>query len=491
MDQPDPFDEVLQMLTTLVGEEIAHEMVEHMRAQGIDPSQLPLPTGPVNAEIGRQMMAQVQAIFFSSTAPVNWNVAHELALTRVREEDHPVSAQRAEELRRLLVQADLWLDPVTELTCALPRRAAWSREGWIAGTFDVWQQLFEPVAENATRAITSALETQLGPDGLADSGLSAQMPGLGQLMGGTDPKQFIEQMGASLFGMQLGQAIGGLALDALGSTDIGIPLGNIHCVALVDANVAAFAADLDVDATSVEAFLAVREAAHARLFGAAPWLRAHVVDAVRRYAAEISLDMDAIEDAVREAMSGEGADAMRNPEDIANSLSTSLFSPSPTPAQQEAMDELATTLALIEGWVAEVTQRACAPFIPHTVALSEMMRRRRASGSPTEQILRSFVGLQLRPKRARDAQALWAHLSNELGIAGRDGLWAHPSVLPKPSDLDDPTTFSARRERERAAQADVDDELARLLGGTLGYASGLEPGTESEGDESVTSSSDS
>lgn len=484
-EMSDRFDKLEQMLAAVFGAQAASHMVEKMRQQGIDPARLPLPDTEIDPAMAAQMMSQMQS-FFSSGGPVNWTVARELARTRAREGDHRVLASRGDDLRRALMQADLWLDTVTDLSCAAPRRTVWNREGWVEGTFGVWQQLCEPVADNATRAIVSALEDHLGHEGMEDATMSAAIPGVGPLLGPMAPGPMIEQLGSGLFGMQLGQAIGGLAHDALGSSDIGIPLGGSHEVALVDVNVATFASELDMPADTVEAFLAVREAAHARLFGAAPWLRAHAIDAVRRLACEIRLDVEAIDAALREAMeSGDQAGGM-NPDTIAASLSQSLFSPEPTPAQREALTELETTLAVIEGWVAEVTIRACRPFLPQTLALAEMMRRRRASGSPAEQVLHSFIGLQLRPKRARDAQALWAHITDEVGQTERDALWSHPAAMPTAADLDDPATFFARREAEQAEQADVDRELADLLGGRLGYATGLEPGVESAGDESVT-----
>ncbi|MEO6204594.1 MAG: zinc-dependent metalloprotease, partial [Mycobacteriales bacterium] len=82
--------------------------------------------------------------------------------------------------------------------------------------------------------------------------------------------------------------------------------------------------------------------------------------------------------------------------------------------------------------------------LPSAAALLETVRRRRATGGPAEQTFATLVGLQLRPRRLRDAAALWAALATARGIDGRDALWAHPDLLPGPSDLDDPTGFVTR-----------------------------------------------
>lgn len=70
------------------------------------------------------------------------------------------------------------------------------------------------------------------------------------------------------------------------------------------------------------------------------------------------------------------------------------------------------------------------------------------------------VGLQLRPRKAAEAAALWASLYAEGGAQAREALW---STLPRAADLDDGAAFLARREAE-AADAEIDAALEELLG---------------------------
>jgi putative hydrolase len=92
--------------------------------------------------------------------------------------------------------------------------------------------------------------------------------------------------------------------------------------------------------------------------------------------------------------------------------------------------------------------------LPGWSALAETMRRRRASGGPAEQTFATLVGLQLRPRRLRDAATVWAAMGQQHGGADRDRLWAHPDLLPTSDDLDEPLDFVARQ--------GLDDELAAL-----------------------------
>ena len=87
---------------------------------------------------------------------------------------------------------------------------------------------------------------------------------------------------------------------------------------------------------------------------------------------------------------------------------------------------------------------ATADRLPTAVALREAVRRRRAAGGPAEQTFATLVGLELRPRRLRDAATLWAAVRAQRGAAGRDAVWAHPDLVPSSDDLDDPMGFVAR-----------------------------------------------
>jgi putative hydrolase len=120
-----------------------------------------------------------------------------------------------------------------------------------------------------------------------------------------------------------------------------------------------------------------------------------------------------------------------------------LLSPKPTPEQASALTRLETALALVEGWVDVVVAAAAEGHLPAAEPLRETVRRRRAVGGPAEQTFATLVGLELRPRRSRDAAALWAELEKARGVEGRDALWRHPDLMPAAEDLDDPAAFVA------------------------------------------------
>jgi len=222
----------------------------------------------------------------------------------------------------------------------------------------------------------------------------------------------------------------------VGSTDIGLPLGPEGTAALLPSGVTAFGEGLSVDIGEVRLFLALREAAHHRLFGHVPWLRQHLFGAVEAYAAGITVDMNKLREAMPDI-------DINNPEALREALAgETLFRPEDTPQQKAALARLETALALVEGWVATVVSAAADSRLTHAVALAEAIRRRRASGGPSERTFATLVGLELRPRMLREAAVLWAGLTDARGADGRDALWAHPDLLPTAEDLEDPDSFS-------------------------------------------------
>ena len=269
-----------------------------------------------------------------------------------------VTAELAADARQALTVADLWLDTATELLPATGAREAWSRADWAERTLPAWKDICEPVAEVATGALADAMAHQTTdlPEEMAD--MAQQVGALGQIM---------RSMAGTAFGLQLGHAIGQLATEALSATDVGLPLTREPGTAMVPGNVTAFAEGLEVPESEVRLFLAVREAATARLYAHVPWLRGQVMGAVEAYAREIRIDTEAVERAVAQVDPSD-------PEALRAALGEGMFAPEETGPQRAALERLETLLAVMEGWVEVVTAQAVAPHLPHAAALAEMVR---------------------------------------------------------------------------------------------------------------------
>ncbi|MCW2543498.1 MAG: hypothetical protein JWM40_1050 [Frankiales bacterium] len=383
---------------------------------------------------GADLMSQLQNLMVGADGPVNWALATQIAEGAI-DQTETVPEHQGREIADAGRLADLWLDPVTTLPASGLGPQAWTRHEWLQQTLASWKQLVDPVAARVTTAMGGAMEEGL----LGDDMMEGLPPELSGLLAGLGPNPFagvLGQVGGVVFGAQVGMALSALAQEVLSTSDIGIPLGRS---ALVPANIEAFADGLEVPLDEVRLYLSLREAAHQRLFGQVPWLKAHLYDAVDAYARGIEVDPAAIERAVS-SFDAENPAAMQ--EALANG-GAGLFELESTPAQESALARLELALALVEGWVDLVVDEASSATLPHATQLRETVRRRRASGGPAEQTFATLVGLQLRPRRLREAAELWQALTAARGIEGRDALWEHPDLLPGAVDLDDPAAWIA------------------------------------------------
>jgi putative hydrolase len=387
------------------------------------------------ADIGAAFQ-QLGKLLSWTGGPVNWDLARDVARQTVAAgQDHSVNALERDQVREAVRLAELWLDDVTTLPAGTTDALAWSRAEWVEFTLPVWKQLIEPVAGRVVDAMGQTLQQQLQegpPEALGELGGMAGLSQMAGQLGG-----MMKSMSGAMFGAQVGQALGSLAGEVVGSTDIGLPLGPANRAVLLPSGVAEFGAGLGVPEDQVRLYLALREAAHHRLFAHVPWLRSRLLASVDAYARGITIDTSRIEESLA------GLDPT-NPEALQQAMSTGLFEPQTTPEQDVALARLETLLALVEGWVDEVVDAAAQPHLPSASALRESLRRRRATGGPAEQTFATLVGLELRPRRLREAAALWAALRETRGTPGRDAVWGHPDLMPSGEDLDDPAGFAAR-----------------------------------------------
>ncbi|MEU7139964.1 zinc-dependent metalloprotease [Nocardia sp. NPDC046473] len=436
---------------------------------GFDPSQL----GQMLTSLG-QMLSGMGQPGSAQSGPVNYDVAKRLARQQLGASVPPVSASTASAVADAAHLAELWLDGATTLPAGASKTVAWTANDWIEETLTTWQRLCDPVAQQISGMWTASLPEEAKE-------FAAPMVGM------------LGQMGGLAFGSQLGQALGQLAKEVLTSTDIGLPLGPTGTAALLPAAIAEFSAGLEQPESEIMVFLAAREAAHQRLFGHVPWLRQQVLAAVEDYARGIRMDFSALE----EAAQGIDPTALTDPSKLEEILSQGTFEPQTTPEQKQALERLETLLALIEGWVEVVVTDAVGDRLPGAGALAETLRRRRATGGPAEQTFATLVGLELRPRKLREAAALWRGLTSDAGMEKRDGVWAHPDLLPDSNDLDSPAGFIdsvigggttafddplaqlAETEAREKAERDKSDEAAqrRADGGESGPDLGKDSGT--------------
>jgi putative hydrolase len=426
------FQEMLRRLLSGEGGAIDPEQLSRLSGMSIDPAMM------------QTMMQQLQGAFGGGGDGISWDLAKRQALHIANQSDLGVSGGERTDVEQAFALAALWLGEATTISdLASPGRPI-TRGAWVEATLPVWQELAEPVATSIADALTAALREQ-APDDM--QGFVA------------DAGRLMRAVGGSLFATQLGQVVGRLATEAISGGDVGIPLMPAGEATILPQNFADFGRDLEIPDDQLALYLATRELAHARLFRHAKWLRLLVISQVRDFAQGIHVDTSALEDLASRFDPSE-------PEELRRALETGALLPERSEAQTAALVRLENLLATIEGWVEVVTDDATAR-LPSAGRIAEAVRRRRAVGGPAEEALSSLVGLELRPRRMREAAAMWRAVTDAVGVAGRDALWDYPDLMPLAEDIDDPAALIARLQAaargETPAQDAMDDALAQLL----------------------------
>ncbi|MEL0627216.1 zinc-dependent metalloprotease [Salinibacterium amurskyense] len=370
----------------------------------IDPAKLAGAAGlPNDPAMIQQLLSQLQNALGKSGDGINWDIALEQAKNLASQSTVVSLPAERSKLEQAMHVAALWLNEVTDISELTVEPKLLSRSEWVTITMPIWTQLAEPVANSIANSLTDVLK-QNAPEEMTD-----MLSGASKMM---------RNIGGTLFAMQLGQVVGQLSSEVVSGGDIGIPLFDEQQAVLVPQSVFAFGNGLDLPDSEIHLYLSVRE---------------------------LASDFDP-----------------NNPEELRDAMTNGSLIPPKSEEQREALERLETVLALVEGWV-DVVTAAATSRLPAREAIAETVRRRRASGGPAESAFATLVGLELRPRRLREAAAMWQHVTDELGAEQRDSLWSHPDLMPTAADIDDPAALVARLRDGGSTPDDIDQAINDLL----------------------------
>ena len=349
--------------------------------------------------------------------------------------------------------ADIWINDVTSFPpLPIPDTCALSRRDWIDSTLAGWEEIAKPLVEGMSQAMTTMLNENLG-----EGQETFAIPGL-PIPGMNIPKSAIASVlgtfMSSLISTQLGQTIGQLSTTVTGSNDVALPLTEPIRPQLIPQNVVLWGQGLEIDETEIRIYLALREIAAAKLFASTPWLRDYIRHSIATYGKGIRVDISAMTQQAEDAISSGELDPS-NPESMTLALSGGMFTPEETPAQRDALEKIETVLALIEGWIDAIVTIAAKDRLPSLVKLRETQQRMRATNSPTQQLFASLVGLEVSPRKSREASSFWSRLTEVTDIQRRDQVWDEAYLLPTAGQLGDAEAFVKSRT--------VPDDLSGLL----------------------------
>lgn len=428
-------------------QEFLRRMLSGQGAGDIDPEALQgALAGMEGLQLDPAMMSTIMSQLQGAFGGDAWENALRQALHIANRDGQSITDGSRGSLVDAFTLANLWLSEATTISELAEAPKAMTRGEWVEATLPVWKEIADPVSTSIADALTSALDTQVPEE------MRGLVQGAGKLMRG---------LGGSVFAAQFGQVLGNLSLEVVSGGDVGIPVLPAGTAAVIPQNLTAFGEGLEIPEDQIALYLATRELAHARLYRHAKWLHLHVMAQITDFARGVTVDVDALEDVASRLDPS-------NPEELRAAIEGGALLPTQTEAQREALTRLENLVATIDGWVDVVTAQATSR-LPDGARLAEAARRRRAVGGPAEDALGALVGLKLRPRRMREAVAMWQAVTDAVGTAARDALWDYPDLMPTAEDIDDPSALVARLQAVARGDEPVADEfdeaLARLLDG--------------------------
>ncbi|MBO0979359.1 zinc-dependent metalloprotease [Microbacterium sp. SD291] len=447
-------------------QEFLRRMMSGQGAGDIDPEALRNAfSGMEGLQLDPAMMQTIMSQLQGAFGADPWENALKHALHISNRDGLGISDGARTSLADSFALANLWLGEATTISELSESPRAMTRGEWVEATLPVWKEIAGPVSTSIADALTTALGTQVPEE------MRGVVEGAGKLMRG---------LGGSVFAAQFGQVLGNLSLEVVSGGDVGIPVLPAGTAAVIPQNLTAFGEGLEIPEDQIALYLATRELAYARLYRHAKWLHLHVMAQITDFARGVTVDVDALEDVASRLDPSD-------PEELRAAIEGGALLPAQTEAQREALARLENLVATIDGWVDVVTAQATSR-LPDGARIAEAARRRRAVGGPAEDALGALVGLKLRPRRLREASAMWQAVTDAVGAAGRDALWDYPDLMPTPEDIDDPSALVARLQAvargEQPAADEFDEALARLLDGDdFAEESADGTGAEADGDD--------
>ena len=362
-------------------------------------------------------------------------------------DDPAVATPQKAAVEEALRLADLWLEPESSLPSGIRSVEAWRRADWLTKTLDVWRKLCDPVAARMTGAmgdlVPEEMRAQLGP--------MAAMLHLARWRRVRRPARQ---------GARLARRRGALRRRHRAAARPGR-----HGRAHPGQHRGVRRGPGDPRGPGP----ALRGPARGRPPAA---VRARAVAARRTCSSAVESYAARHQGRPRGDRGGDGPHRPDRPRVDARRSRSRASSPRRTPRSRRPRwpgwrPRSPWSRAGSATWWTAPAPTGC----PTPVRLAETFRRRRAAGGPAEQTFAALVGLELRPRRLREAAALWAALTEHRGIDGRDAALGPPGPaaqrrrlrrparpspgpaatadhrprLPAPSSTDGPTTPSPDR----------------------------------------------
>ncbi|HTG47361.1 MAG TPA: zinc-dependent metalloprotease [Actinomycetota bacterium] len=370
------------------------------------------------------LFRELQRVMASSSGPVNWELAKQVAIATAVEagaDPDPTDADReglvqAVRVAELHVAGFTGLEPPGDVIDVQAVR----RAGWVLANVEGLRGLLEPAAARMGEALGRAMRDQLPEEAGAMGGL-------------------LTQLGPLLQGTQVGQVLGFLAQRVLGQYDVAVPRADGGALLFVVPNLAAFERDWSLDPTEFRTLVALHEVTH-RFEFARDWARPRFVELVDDFLSTLTIDVDRIQERLATI---DPADPESFQRALAGEDDDGMFGAVLDDEQRLKLGRIQAFMAAAEGYADHVMHAVGATLLSTFAQIDEAMRRHRED-ERADPVFERLLGVDMKREQYATGRAFCdavVELTNESALAR---MWDGPDALPSLPELDEPRLWLAR-----------------------------------------------
>ena len=382
------------------------------------------------------LFRELQRVMGSSSGPVQWELARQLAVAGAAESGSdpaadPTAAAGLEEAVRvaeLRIVDVTSFEPSTEvLSVEVIRRAE-----WIATAIEEYRSLIETAATRMSDALGRAIADRgpAEPGDAVDDSLAA--------LGLSSPQAMLNQLGPLLQATQVGQVFGFLASRVFGAYDVGIPYTASGPLRFVLTNIEAVERDWSLDPREFRTFVALHQVAH-RLQFARPWLPAQAGAVIDDFLSTMVIDVDAIQERFASI-------APADPEAFQQALADedgSMFGVVLEDEQRLKLDRIRALIAAVEGHGDHVATTIARAMLGTYPQIEEAMRRHR-DDEELDPLFARLLGVDVGREHVAVGRSFCETVVELTDEATLTRMWSDAEAMPSWPELEEPRLWLAR-----------------------------------------------
>lgn len=379
------------------------------------------------------LFRELQRVLMSSSGPVNWELARQVAAATSAEGDSGPAGDEASAYAETLRIAELQVAGFTGME-TLPGTSASlvSRSDWVREALEDLKPIVEPSAGKVASALGTLMSDAGAGDGEDGDPTGTPPPVAG--MGGVDPLSALTPL---LMGAQAGTVIGYLAQNILAGTDLGIPLGAARDAVLVSPNVRKLEADWNLPTPEFRLWIAIGDAAARAAFGDG-WAGTHLTELIDDFASSMQPDLSSLRDKMA------GIDPT-NPDSMQEMLSggEGLFGTVLDAEQRLKLARIQSFMAISRGYPDHIRTTLGPRLLGEYTRIEEAMRRHRDSetGDP---VLQQLLGIEVRREHLEMGRDFCDRVAKDTGEDVLARMWSSPDALPSMPEIEEPSLWMAR-----------------------------------------------